>query len=307
MPTTDTTTNTNPSVLEWMQFAFNVAESQKKGDFKLPPMDPQQQQMLTWAMQKLQSTPSTNQFLPILQHDLANTGSIDVDALKRGDTGYKPSSHMNAQQLASIISGNPSSQGLGTGPTPGQPGEAGGAYTGYPFAGSAGGGGPIAQAGSSGDPFGNWPGPSPNAKNVTLDDLKKYGPQAFKYASQLAGMGVGITEIVRAISWLYDKATNKGQDQTLPTKDAGKFDLTPAGYKPSPQREKYEVPYGDRAAAESNRQAGNRLASDPGQFAPERLGGGEGFGYGLDYDSFYGAGAGAGGGIEGGKRGKFLP
>jgi len=94
------------SVLDWLAFATSVYESQKKGSFQFPPMSPEQKQMLDWAMGVLKQTPNTAAMaMPILQHDLSNRSTLDINALKRGETGYTPGARMSAAELAKIIGG----------------------------------------------------------------------------------------------------------------------------------------------------------------------------------------------------------
>jgi hypothetical protein len=217
-----------------------------------------------------------------------------TDQFLRGLSGMNPDlnnpAFMGGIKVPSIdwtkMPARPSSGAAGTGATSKPPGltSDGSGPTGVP-------GDPFGHitspAGSAGDPFGGLPDQQDTAKNYTWDDIKAWGPQAVKLAQVLLGQGLPLATIISFV------ASKFGKQQTLPRgKDFSGVDLTPAGVTHRPPRTPYDPGFASGAAGQFNRGQENRLANDPGQFAPERLGGGQGFGYGLGYEDFYKGGGG---------------
>lgn len=154
----------------------------------------------------------------------------------------------------------------------------------------------AAPAGSSGDPFGDWPTPGSQAtSNTTWDDIKKFGPQAIALATSFLGQGIPLMAIY---NFIKSKFGGGNQYTGNPNPTGAKWNaLTPEGNI----REKVNPGFASGAAAGFNSGQENRLANDPNQMAPERLGGGQGFGYGMRYDDEIPRG-----GPRGGLRGRGL-
>lgn len=97
-------TSTASAILPWLQFAMQVYEGQKGGNFIMPPLTPEQKQMLDYAMGVLKGTPRTADYaFPILGYDLSHPATLDFEALRRGETGFHPAQHMSPDDLARVL------------------------------------------------------------------------------------------------------------------------------------------------------------------------------------------------------------
>lgn len=303
----------DPTLLDWLAFGLKVQQSQQGGQFKLPPMSPEQQQMFQWAMGILQGTPSSSAMaLPILGYDLAHPGTIDMNALKAGKVGYTPAQHMSPSDLAAVLKqatgglpntntqSTPSGDGTGSGPT-GVPGDPFGHIT--------------SPAGSPTDPFANQnnaPAGNTNAftdsSNLPWDTIKQLAAQYGKSAGEIAlgfitgnvgALGKGIVDAYQ--SWKsgqsdpgYDPYGLKSKNPNVPyikipdNAWAQKDPNDPSNwYKP---RENVQGPtYQQQAGNNFLYNQSNNLMNAPGQ---ERSDLDLGFGYGKDYTSMYGDGSG---------------
>jgi len=289
-----------PTILDWAKFIMQVRESQRHGNFVMPPLTPEQKAMWDRVNRMLDNTPSQTAYTPILAYDLGHPATLDINALKRGDVGFTPGQHMSYEDLSKIISG--AAKPSGTTPPPTSTPTSAGAPTngvaGDPF------GHMTSPAGSSGDPFGNWPDPSGTAHNVTWDDIKRYGPQAVNAVNAIisATPGMALTA-----AWnLAKRALHIGdENKEVPTLPLRHNDVSGGTLEPNgqsfgsfygPMRYRLSIDGHPILQTTPQQLAGQTFLSNQmrglqnnGAGTPEGQGIGQpGFGYGLNYDDFYG-------------------
>lgn len=298
--------------LDWVKLAYGVYKDQNpaKGSFVQPPTSPWQDKIFGKYYDWMSGGSPTQAMLAPVAMKMMQANNpeftlpdyIGPDAGKNalpnhGHVGGADIDYDAAMARFNTAFGKPGSTST---PPPVVPaGDTEHANPGDPF------GSVSAPAGSEGDPFKDWPtgGTTPysdSEKGRFLDFAKRYGKAGAEFALSLVSgnpllSGKALYDAFKA--WL----SSGGSEQTLPKgKDYSGIDLTPKGY---PHRDVVNPGYAAGRAADFNLGQENGLASAPGQFAPDNIGGGQGFGYGLPYESI----AGGGGGQLGGVRGKKAP
>jgi hypothetical protein len=102
------------TILPWLAFLYGVYQDRRGGDggFQAVPQTPEQKEMYEMARRQMEQMQGNNQaaFNLALPGAAAAPGPVDIDAMRRGQTGYRGPVQMNPADLQRILAStsNPS-------------------------------------------------------------------------------------------------------------------------------------------------------------------------------------------------------